>query len=82
MIGKYSQKNIKKNKIKKNISWNLYNNTISLTYSATEYDRSNKDNTLVIDKESELLEIIYDQHFNKPLSRNPTHIHNYIVYKE
>tara|TARA_B100000035_G_scaffold53812_1_gene42228 strand:- start:3917 stop:4165 length:249 start_codon:yes stop_codon:yes gene_type:complete len=82
MIGKSSQNKIKKNKIKKNISWNLYNNTISLTYSATEYDRSNKDDTLIIDKESELLEIIYDQHFNKPLSRNPTHIHNYIVYKE
>lgn len=78
------QFNIKENKdpSKKSLRWNLKNNKIILTYSSYEYDRTINSEEILQNKLLKLRGLLEeDEHFFRPMTKNPTVIHEFILHR-
>ncbi len=77
--------NENKDKIKKKLRWNLENNKIILTYSCLEYDRTIDSEEIFNNKLLKLRGLLEeeeeDEHFFRPMTKNPTIIREFILHR-
>ena len=71
-----------KHNIKKKLRWNLDNNKIILTYSCVEYDRTIESEEILKNKILKLRGLLEeDEDFFRPMTKNPTVFHEFILHR-